>query len=172
MDAITASTSAVAARGFDASEPSTDAELVAFARRQRELADDCEARLLLAAGWWAHRHSADSIATAETFAVDGTDTEILLGGEGCPLVAEFAVAEFAAAVGLGPEAGKNLVAEALELRHRLPRLWCRVHHGEVQVWRARLIARDTQTLSREGADHVDRHLAPFAHSSRPGNCAA
>ena len=79
------------------------------------------------------------------------DTGIALGGPGCPLVAEFAVPEFAVAVGLTPAAGRNLVAEALELVHRLPRLWARVEAGGVSAWRARLVARHTMALSVEAA---------------------
>ena len=83
------------------------------------------------------------------------------------MIAEFAVTEFAAAVGLGTESGKHLIGEALELRHRLPKIWARVQGGQVQAWRARRIAAETMRLSPEAAAHVDRHLAPFAHSAKP-----
>jgi hypothetical protein len=59
------------------------------------------------------------------------------------LVAEFCVAEFAAAVGLPTETGKAYLGEALELRHRLPQTWARVRAGELPAWRARRIARAT-----------------------------
>ena len=52
-----------------------------------------------------------------------------MAGPGAPLVAEFCVAEFAAAVGVPTEHGKSLIGQALELRHRLPRLWRRVVEG-------------------------------------------
>src|SRR6476661_6735193 len=42
-----------------------------------------------------------------------------LAGPGAPLVDEFAPASFAAALGLTLEAGKQLLAEALELTYRL-----------------------------------------------------
>ena len=52
----------------------------------------------------------------------------------------------AAALGITHDAARQLVAEALELAHRLPRLWARVLAGEVPVWRARLIARENTDL--------------------------
>ncbi len=57
------------------------------------------------------------------------DTAVPLAGPGAPLVAEFSIAEFAAAVGLSTEAGKRYVGHALELRYRLPRLWAKVTHA-------------------------------------------
>ena len=44
-------------------------------------------------------------------------------------MAEFAITEFAAAIGLSTDAGKRYVGHALELRHRLPRVWRRVVDG-------------------------------------------
>ena len=64
-------------------------------------ADAAEARQLQAAVAWAAMHSADSLADAATvWDRDYGDTGIPVAGPGAPLVAEFSVAEFAAAVGL------------------------------------------------------------------------
>ncbi len=71
---------------------------------------------------WADLHPAESIGDAVRFG----DTPVPVAGPGAPLVAEFCVAEFAAAVGLPTETGKAYLGEALELRHRLPRTWARV----------------------------------------------
>src|SRR4051795_1400996 len=46
-----------------------------------------------------------------------------LAGTGAPLVAEFAPADLAAALALPLDAAQRLIAEALELTYRLPRLW-------------------------------------------------
>ena len=59
-----------------------------------------------------------------------------LAGDGTPGVAEYAVAEVAAALGLSHAAGLALVSEAVELRHRLPRLWALVRDGRLQAWKA------------------------------------
>ena len=67
--------------------------------------------------------------------------------------------DLAAALGITQDAGRQLIADALELAHRLPRLWKRVLAGEVPVWRARLIARETTDLSQKAALFADRLIA-------------
>ncbi len=71
---------------------------------------------------------------------DAAEAGLLLAGEGAPLVAELCLAEFAAALGVSTDAGRALVAEALELKHRLPRTWARVGGGELPASRARRVA--------------------------------
>ena len=88
---------------------------------------------------------------------------VALAGPGAPEVAEFAPAELAAALGVSTFAGQALVGDALELRHRLPRLWGRVVDGTVQAWRGRKVAERTRGLPAEGAAWVDGQVAPFAH---------
>ena len=73
-----------------------------------------------------------------------------MAGAGAPLVAEFAVTEFAAAIGLSTDAGKRYVGNAVELRHRLPRLWRRVVAGDLVAWKARRVADQTLLLSHGG----------------------
>ena len=92
------------------------------------------------------------------------DRPIPLAGEGAPLVSEFAAMEYAAARGMSTDAGNNYLGRALELRYRLPKLWDRVIGGKLPVWRAGRIADHTRSLPLEGAAHVDRYLAPVAHS--------
>ena len=89
-----------------------------------------------------------------------------LAGDGTPGVAEYAVEELAAALGLSHLAGLALVAEAVELRYRLPRLWALVQSGDLQAWKARQVAKATTMLSREAVAFVDRHLAVTARSNR------
>ena len=146
------------------------AEVLAFARRERAVADRAEARLLQAAVVWAAQHPAESLEAAEVFRSSGYaggfgDSAVPLAGPGAPLVAEFSIAEFAAAVGLSTEAGKRYVGHALELRYRLPRLWARVTAGDLPAWKARRVAEQTisHALSPEAAAYVDRHLGPVAH---------
>jgi hypothetical protein len=148
--------------------PDTAAGVVAFARERRRRADRAEAELLASALWWADLHPVESIESAATFTLPEVgDTGILLGGDGCPLVAEFSVAEFAAAIGIGTESAKHLIGQALELAHRLPRLWARVTAGEVPAWKARRIAEQTIALSIQAAGFVDTQIAGHAHTARP-----
>ncbi len=74
-------------------------------------------------------------------------------------MAEFAPAELAAALGISLDAGRQLVADALELTYRLPRLWDRVLEGVVPVWRARAISRETHDLGVDAVAFADRLIA-------------
>ncbi len=122
---------------------------------------------------WAVIHPAETLDDAETFRLRGGGTGVPLAGPGAPLVAEFSVAEFAAAVGIGTEAGKYYLGHALELRYRLPKLWARVVSGELAAWKARQVAHETigHSLSVEAAGFVDTHVAPVAHRIRPAQLA-
>ena len=148
--------------------PDSPSGILAAARVARATADRAEADLLQLAVGWAVMHPAESIGEAETVRLRGFgDTGIPVAGPGAPLVAEFSIAEFAAAVGLSTEAGKRYVGHAVELRYRLPRLWARVTVGDLPAWKARRVAEQTVDLSKEAARFVDRHVAPVAHQVRP-----
>src|SRR4051794_32854438 len=144
----------------------TAAGALAFARDRRAAADAAEADLLGAACAWADLHPAESIHDAALLSRHG-DQPLAVAGSGAPLVAEFCVAEFAAAVGLPTETGKAYLGEAVELRHRLPRIWARVVAGDLAAWRARRIARQTIGLSLAAAGFVDAQVVGFAHRIRP-----
>src|SRR5262249_61343100 len=148
--------------------PDTAAGVLCAAREERQAADAAEARLLTLAVDWAVMHPADSIHEPATHTLRGFgQTDLALAGEGAPTVAEYAVPELAAALGLSTEAGKRYLGEALELRYRLPRLWARVVSGDLVAWKARLVARETTRLSVEAAAYVDRHVAPVAEQLKP-----
>jgi 5-methylcytosine-specific restriction endonuclease McrA len=138
--------------------------VLAAARRARVAANAAEADVLASAVEWARLHEVDNIEDAATWSAGrGVDTGIAIAGQGAPLVSEFAVAEFAAALGLSAESGRNLVGQALELAHRLVKVWARVRSGQLAPWRARRIAEYTLPLSPEAAAFVDAQVAPFAH---------
>ena len=139
-----------------------------FARSRRVQADAAEADILVAAVVWAEQHPAESIAEAATHrAGGGHETGIPLAGPGAPLVAEFCIPELALALGMSHDAGRVLISDALEIRHRLPRLWAAVQSGRVVAWRARRIAERTQCLTQEAASWVDAQVTPFAHRIGP-----
>ena len=75
------------------------------------------------------------------------------------LVAAFTPEPFALALGMSPSAGAQLIADALDLRHRLPMLWKRVSRLEVPAWQARRVARQTHRLSKAAAIWVDEQVA-------------
>ena len=92
--------------------PDDAAGVLAFARSRRAAADRAEADLLQAAVAWAVIHPAETLDGAVSLAsrvhLEGADDQpVTLAGPGAPLVAEFSVAEFAAAIGVGTETGKH-----------------------------------------------------------------
>ena len=136
---------------------------LAAATTRRRAADRAEAELLALAAHWADLHAVLPGTDAARIAVPGMERLVRLAGEGTPEVAEFAPAELAAALSLSSFAGACLVGDALELRHRLPRLWARVAAGTLPAWRARKIAEHTKTLPAEAAAWVDDQVVGFAH---------
>src|SRR6476659_5530499 len=121
--------------------PADAAGVLAWARDRRAVADRAEFEVLASAVQWAVIHPAESLEASEAFRLrSGGEHAIGLAGPGAPLVAEFAVAEYAAALGMGPEAGKYYVGQALEIHYRLPRLWRRLEAGDLPVWKARRVA--------------------------------
>ena len=116
---------------------------------------------------WAAMHSVDSIEDAATIGDRYGDTGMPVAGEGAPLVAEFAITEFAAAIGVSTDAGSGTSATPSSSCHRLPRVWRRVVKGDLRAWLARRIADQTLLLSPEAAAFVDRHVAPVAHKIGP-----
>lgn len=147
----------------------TSTDVLLFARESRAAADRAEADLLHAAVTWAEQHPPESIALAATW--PGTEGELAIAGEGAPLVAEFCIPEFAAAIGRSTDSGRILIAHAIELKYRLPRTQRRVElageRGGLEPWRARRIAEATIGLSSDAAAFVDAQVAPFGHRIGP-----
>src|SRR3954469_24337827 len=144
------------------------AAVLASARRARAQANAAETQVLVDAVEWARLHEVADLDDAATlWAGRGVDTGIPIAGEGAPLIGEFAVAEFATALGMTADSGRNLLGQAIELAHRLPRTWARVRAGQLAPWRARRIAEETLCLSAEAAEFVDTQVAPFAHKTGP-----
>ena len=109
------------------------------------------------------RHPATSDSGAATWGDAGlpglSDCDASLGGDGTPGVAPFVAEAFGAALGVSTQSAMALMADALDLRHRLPRLWARVEALAVAPWKTRRVAADTRSLPLEGARWVDEQLA-------------
>ncbi|WP_244929855.1 HNH endonuclease signature motif containing protein [Nocardioides sp. W7] len=136
--------------------------LLAFVRAERQAEARASANLLASAVAWAAMHSTDSPDEAASL-VPGSQEPVAIAGEGAPLVAEFSVLEFAAALGLSTDAGRIYLGDAVELAHRLPRIYGRVQALDLPVWKARRIAKSTSDLPMEGAAYVDAYLHAVAH---------
>ena len=100
-------------------------------------------------------------------AVPGRERSVRLGGEGTPRVAEFACVELGARVQLGAWSARNLIADALDVRHRLPSIWRRVVAREARVGWVRMVARKTRHLSVDAAAYVDAAMGDFVDGSLP-----
>lgn len=112
---------------------------------------------------WCVLHPATADTGAAVWGDTGlpglSDCDESLGGAGCPLVSAFAPEPFAAALGVSTLTGMQILADALDLTHRLPAIWARVQRLEVPAWKARRVAQATHSLSREAAAYVDAHIA-------------
>jgi hypothetical protein len=80
-------------------EDLTASDLLALARDRKAAEDQAAAELLEVAARWADLHPPESIHHAAAFTVPGCDHEEPVAGPGCPLVAEFCIAELGAVLG-------------------------------------------------------------------------
>ncbi|MFY9914717.1 MAG: DUF222 domain-containing protein [Nocardioidaceae bacterium] len=147
-------------------EPAT----LSFVETSRAAADRIEVDILKAATHWADLHS--ELARATSPLLPGSEKLVLFGGDGTPGVAEFAPAELGVVLATSTSAAERLVGDALDLRHRLPKVWARVCAGEVKPWIGRRTAEATRHLSVETVAVVDRRIAKYAHSLSWGRIEA
>ena len=112
---------------------------------------------------WCVLHPATTESGAAVWGDAGlpglADCEESLSGDGCPTVAAYAPEPFAAALGVSTFTGMQVLADALDLAHRLPLAWRRVQGLAVAPWKARRLAQATHHLSRSAAGYVDAQLA-------------
>ena len=130
------------------------AQVIEAARVTRSAMAELEVELLLGAVEWVQLNPGSEVDTS----IEWGMRELEIAGDGAPTIDEGAVAEFALAVGLSTDAGRRYLGDAVELAHRLPRIWRRVVSGEVAVWKARKVAQATTSLPPEAASFVDRAL--------------
>jgi hypothetical protein len=116
----------------------------ALALREQEVDD---LRLVLA---WADLHSEEPTVRSR-----GGNRLIQLGGDGTPPAQELCWGELAIARLTSLASTKRAAADALDLRHRLPRLWKLVQDRRLPVWVARKVATMSRTLSQKSVELVD-----------------
>ena len=141
--------------------------VLCFLRDLDEEARRIEAFKLKAAAHWADLHPATVDTGAATPDGGVLDADELLGGEGTPAVAAFTPEDIAVVLQISPSAAAGFIADALDLRHRLPALWRAVMRLEVPAWLARRVAQQTRRLPKAGAKFVDETLAARTHGG-PG----
>ncbi len=120
---------------------------------------ECEELVLAAA--WADAHYLDPDGSRQHEPAPLIERSVAWGGDGCPQVSEHCALELGALRGTGGTAARMLIADALDVRHRLPRLWSLVRAGSVRQWQARAVAQATHALAWEQAVEVDARLSGF-----------
>lgn len=122
-------------------------ELVAAgltARRRAEVAE-----LELVAGWVIRQGEAR----------EDRDPLVTPGGDGTPSVREYALPELAMAREEHTLRTRSMVADVLDLQHRLPKTWAAVSSLECEPWVARKVASMTRKLLAHQVGVVDAAVA-------------
>ncbi|WP_460871788.1 DUF222 domain-containing protein, partial [Nocardioides pakistanensis] len=124
--------------------------------------DAAERDLLVLAAHFADLYNLDANPAGELVSIPGGQRGVRLGGDGTPLMWEFAIAEAAAELHTTTWATRRLIADALDVRHRLPRLWAAVNALDCPAWIARKVAQATRQLTYTQALVVDDEIADYA----------
>ncbi len=135
--------------------------LLAAAEACADTIREGEVELLRIAYQWAIVHAPARLDPAES-ALPGREKAKLYGGAGTPEVCEFAAAELGVRIGRSAYAAAAMMADALDLHHRLPQLWARVERGEVRASYARHVAAKTRDVTPEQAAYVDAGVVESA----------
>ena len=145
-----------------------DGALLAEATEVEALLREAEVHKLRIAYQWAVAHPAlDACETPRGASLPSVlTTPETLGGAGTPPVAAFTPEPLAVALGCSPTSASTLLADALDLHHRLPLLWDQTCAQMVPAWKARRIATRSRDLSLEAARWVDRQVAGRVSSLR------
>jgi hypothetical protein len=94
----------------------------------------------------------------------GRERKVQYGGVGTPEVPEFSADDIAAELGMSRMRASGLVADALDLRRRLPGVLRELAAGAGEGWRARLVARGTRELNAQQVAGVEAEVLPvLAH---------
>jgi len=121
--------------------------------------DAADCQLLEVAACWADQHPGDGLPFEIKLDNGADERQLIIGGDGTPSIAEGAAADLGLETRLSPGQAKALIEDALDLRHRYPHIWARIHSWAIPAWQARLIAQKTRGLTKAQADQIDLRLA-------------
>lgn len=138
-----------------------DATGLLAAATQAELASRlAEVRKLELLSAWAVLHSTDPTEGPDGHIARRTGNVLRqVGGEGTPGVQDFCLGEIALARGAGVTATSNMLADVLDLEHRLPLTWAVTRRGECEVWVARRVAKLSRHLPAAKVGVVDSAIS-------------
>ncbi|HWJ10875.1 MAG TPA: DUF222 domain-containing protein, partial [Nocardioides sp.] len=134
-------------------------DVLRFVEDQHAARLTAERAILEAAYQWAVLHSPNALPPSDK---RGRDRAKPAGADGTPRITEHAAATFGARIQTSPYGAKRLIADAVDLHHRLPKLWAGVKAGQVRVGHARHVAEATRELSAEEAGWVDSEVVEVA----------
>ena len=126
------------------------AELIVAASVARQQAE-CD--LLVLAALWAS-------AQDENCGLAGADRCRCLGAPGTPQVTEYAHDELGTMLHVSGQNAADQMADAVDVRRRLPETWDRIRLGRIRPYQARHLAQATGHLDPADAMMVDDALAP------------
>ena len=118
---------------------------------------DCE-QFIISAYWPDQYDTTDLPLIGDVEADFRGERAVPLGGPGCPPIAEFAVADLATKTGWSIPRMRYYMADAVDARHRLPRLFNRLHTAELPYRTVQEISRQTRDLPRDLVDQIDQIL--------------
>ncbi len=142
-------------------EDLAEAALLSEATELESVLREGEVHKLRIAYQWAVAHpvlDASETTSGPVLPAVLTDPETL-GGAGTPVVAAFTSEPLAVAMSCSPASASTLLADALDLHHRLPLLWDQARALLVPVWKARRVATRSRHLSYDAARWLDRQVA-------------
>ncbi|CUR59626.1 conserved hypothetical protein [metagenome] len=134
-----------------------DADGLLAAATEAEVASRvAEVRKLELLSAWAVLHSTDPTEGPDGHVARRVGNVLRqVGGEGTPGVQDFCLGEIALARGAGVTATSNMLADVLDLEHRLPLTWAVTRRGECEVWVARGVAKLSRHLPADKVGVVD-----------------
>ncbi|WP_439937945.1 hypothetical protein ACS3YM_18715 [Nocardia sp. N13] len=132
------------------------AGLLAAATEAEQAARLAEVHKLQVLSAWAAVHSTDPTEGPEGHVARRVGNVLRqVGGEGTPGVQDFCLGEIALARGAGVTATQHMLADVLDLQHRLPLTWAVCRRGEAEVWVARRVAKLSRHLPLTRVGVVD-----------------
>jgi hypothetical protein len=142
----------------------------AGAVRRRRAAEVADAEVLLA---WARLHAEDPTrGPGGPLARRVGNVLVQLGGEGTPGVQDFCLGEIALARGTGVTATRHVLADTLDLAHRLPATLAVCRSGDADLWVARRVARMCRHLPASAVGVVDTAVARIIDTEAAGRVLA
>ena len=114
---------------------------------------------------WCELHRMEALPDLDA---PGGEREQRVGGDGTPKVQELALCELGIARGVHTLAARAMVADSLDLRHRLPLTLARVVALQADLWLARKVASMSRRLSAEAVGVVDAAVAAAIVGQSPG----